>query len=200
MTSNCGLRSQYQAELAADKLGAPVLTSALMQAAPVQAMLSPVCKVGTHTISRETLNAAHLESVGVPPGTPVWGVRQGCDFQCIILNNRAEPDLVWAGRDVTEASPAFVVAYPELNARTYPLAGTRCARRLGFPSFRSSDCGNAPTFGQVPGFPTGRHLRPHGHARPVSGNPGLAGRHGLDGWAWIVPSFGRTGRNTTRTG
>ncbi len=115
VTTNCGFLSLFQMELS-EALDVPVVTSALIQAAPIQAMLPPGRSVGILTISRETLTDAHLDAVGVPDGTPIWGVRQGCEFQRVLLDDEDELDVEQAGQDMVNAAMSFVENHPDLGA------------------------------------------------------------------------------------
>jgi Asp/Glu/hydantoin racemase len=115
ITTNCGFLSLFQAELAA-AAGVPVATSALMQAAPVQALLPPGRRVGILTISAESLTAAHLRAAGVPEGTPVVGTEGGREFSRAILGDAATLDPVAAEADLLEAAERLLRAHPEVGA------------------------------------------------------------------------------------
>jgi Asp/Glu/hydantoin racemase len=115
ITTNCGFLAKFQAELSA-ALGVPVATSALMQAATIQAVLPPGRRVGILTISAATLTEAHLQAAGVPEGTPVAGVADGCEFQRAILGNALTLDVDQAEADLAAAARAFQAAHPELGA------------------------------------------------------------------------------------
>jgi len=115
ITTNCGFLAKFQAELSA-ALGVPVATSALMQAAAIQAVLPPGRRVGILTISAATLTEAHLQAAGVPEGTPVAGVADGCEFQRAILGNALTLDVDQAEADLAAAARAFQAAHPELGA------------------------------------------------------------------------------------
>ena len=115
ITTNCGFLALYQAELA-EALEVPVATSALMQAAPIQAALPSGRRVGILTIDVESLTDRHLALAGVPEGTPVAGVARGCEFQRVILDNEEALDVAQAERDMVEAALAFQAATPDLGA------------------------------------------------------------------------------------
>ena len=115
ITTNCGFLAKFQAELST-ALGVPVATSALMQAAAIQAVLPPGRRVGILTISAATLTEAHLQAAGVPEGTPVAGVADGCEFQRAILGNALTLDVDQAEADLAAAARAFQAAHPELGA------------------------------------------------------------------------------------
>ncbi len=115
ITTNCGFLSLFQAQLAA-ALEVPVATSSLMQAAAIQAALPPGRKVGILTISAETMTPAHLSAAGVPEGTPVRGVAEGCEFQRVILGNEERLDVARAEADMVAAATGFVADHPELGA------------------------------------------------------------------------------------
>ena len=115
ITTNCGFLAKFQAELSA-ALGVPVATSALMQAAAIQAVLPPGRRVGILTISAATLTKTHLQAANVPEGTPVAGVADGCEFQRAILGNALTLDVDQAEADLAAAARAFQAAHPELGA------------------------------------------------------------------------------------
>jgi Asp/Glu/hydantoin racemase len=115
ITTNCGFLAKFQAELST-ALGVPVATSALMQAAAIQAVLPPGRRVGILTISAATLTEAHLQAAGVPEGTPVAGIADGCEFQRAILGNALTLDVDQAEADLAAAAHAFQAAHPHLGA------------------------------------------------------------------------------------
>ncbi|MBT6311779.1 MAG: aspartate/glutamate racemase family protein [Alphaproteobacteria bacterium] len=115
ITTNCGFLAKFQAELST-ALGVPVATSALMQAAAIQAVLPPGRRVGILTISAATLTEAHLQAAGVPEGTPVAGIADGCEFQRAILGNALTLDVDQAEADLAAAARAFQAAHPHLGA------------------------------------------------------------------------------------
>jgi Asp/Glu/hydantoin racemase len=115
ITTNCGFLAKFQAELS-EALGVPVATSALMQAAAIQAVLPPDKRVGILTISADTLTATHLAAAGVPDGTPIAGVADGCEFQRAILGNALTLDVEKARADLAAAAKAFQDDHPELGA------------------------------------------------------------------------------------
>lgn len=115
ITTNCGFLAKFQAELST-ALGVPVATSALMQAAAIQAVLPPGKRVGILTISADTLTETHLAAAGVPEGTPVAGVADGCEFQRAILGNALTLDVEEARADLAAAAKAFQANHPGLGA------------------------------------------------------------------------------------
>ena len=115
ITTNCGFLAKFQAELST-ALGVPVATSALLQAAAIQAVLPPGRRVGILTISAATLTEAHLQAAGVPEGTPVAGIADGCEFQRAILGNALTLDVDQAEADLAAAARAFQAAHPHLGA------------------------------------------------------------------------------------
>lgn len=144
ITTNCGFLSVFQMELS-EAFDVPVVTSALIQAAPIQAMLPPGRSVGILTICRETLTDAHLDAVGVPDGTPVWGVRTGCEFQRAILNDEDELDVEQAGRDLRDAAVSFVNSRPDLGAILFectnmPPYSRQVREATGLPVFSIESC------------------------------------------------------------
>ena len=115
ITTNCGFLAKFQAELS-EALGVPVATSALMQAAAIQAVLPPGKRVGILTISADALTDAHLTAAGIPEGTPVAGVADGCEFQRAILGNALTLDVEQARADLAAAASAFQKDHPDLGA------------------------------------------------------------------------------------
>ena len=80
----------------------------------------PCCRLGRRvgilTISAATLTEAHLQAAGVPEGTPVAGVADGCEFQRAILGNALTLDVDQAEADLAAAARAFQAAHPDLGA------------------------------------------------------------------------------------
>ena len=144
VTTNCGFLSLFQPHLAG-ALSVPVVTSALLQAAPVQALLPPDRRVGILTISAPSLTPDHLGAAGVPDGTPVWGVAEGCEFQRVILNDEPELNVTRAEQDVVEAAVAFQARHPELGAILFectnmPPYRASVREATGLPVFSIESC------------------------------------------------------------
>jgi len=115
ITTNCGFLALFQKELAA-ALDVPVATSALMQAVGIQAMLPPDKKVGILTISAETMTSRHLAAAGIPAGTPVGGVAEGCELQRVILDDLPELDVAKAEQNMVAAAVKLQNENPEMAA------------------------------------------------------------------------------------
>jgi len=115
ITTNCGFLSLFQEELA-DAVGVPVATSSLMQVAMVNRLLPSGKRAGILTISASTLTAKHLESAGVPEGTPVGSTEGGREFTRVILGNEMELDVDLARQDNVEAAIALRDANPDIGA------------------------------------------------------------------------------------
>ncbi len=144
ITTNCGFLSIFQMELS-EVLDVPVVTSAMMQAAQIQAMLPPDRRVGILTICRETLTDAHLDAVGVPEGTPIWGVGTGCEFQRALLDDDSELDVEQAGQDVVDAAVSFVENRHDLGAILFectnmPPYSRQVREATGLPVFSIESC------------------------------------------------------------
>jgi Asp/Glu/hydantoin racemase len=115
ITTNCGVLSLFQAELAAH-VGVPVATSSLMQAAAIQALLPAGKRVGILTIDANALTPAHLAAANVPAGTPVLGTEGGREFTRAILGNEERLDCTAAEADMLVAGQALVARHPEIGA------------------------------------------------------------------------------------
>lgn len=155
ITTNCGFLGPFRADLA-EALGVPVAASALEQAAQIQAILPPGRKVGVLTISAASLTSAHLAAAGVPAGTPVAGVAEGCSFQRAILGNEDRLDVAAAEADMVAAAVAFQTDHPELGAILFectnmPPYKRAVAEATGLPVYSIETYLTA----LVAGFPTG---------------------------------------------
>ncbi len=115
ISTSCGFLTLFQKQLAT-RLGVAVATSALQQAGQIQACLPPGRRVGILTISRPDLTPEHLEAAGVPRGTPVWGLEEGCELQRVILGDEPALDVRAAEQDMRNAVTAFQARHPELGA------------------------------------------------------------------------------------
>ncbi|MEM9779517.1 MAG: aspartate/glutamate racemase family protein [Pseudomonadota bacterium] len=114
ITTNCGFLSLMQDPLRA-ALGVPVATSALMQAAMIQALLPPGQRVGIVTISEATLTPAHLAAAHVPEGTPVVGTDGGV-FSRDVLGDAPEIDFDACEAEVVEAAQRLLLDHPDVGA------------------------------------------------------------------------------------
>ena len=115
ITTNCGFLALFQRELA-KAVPVPVLTSSLCQVALVDRMLPPGRRAGLITISGSTLTQAHLDSAGVPEGTPIGTTEGGREFTRAILGNEPALDVEAARADNVEAARALLARHPELGA------------------------------------------------------------------------------------
>ena len=115
ITTNCGFLSLFQEGLAGH-LEVPVATSSLMQVPLVAATLPPGRSVGIITVSKVSLTARHLAAAGVPPGTPIAGVREDGAFAGTLLENRSQLDVEAARSEVVEAAMELRRCAPGLGA------------------------------------------------------------------------------------
>ena len=88
ITTSCGFLAAWQTELQA-AVDVPVITSSLLQCAGLS---SP----GIVTFDAASLHADLLRRAGVPAGTPVAGLRPGCELQSRILADDTQLDLLRA--------------------------------------------------------------------------------------------------------
>jgi hypothetical protein len=107
ITTSCGFLAAWQTELQA-VVDVPVLTSSLLQCAGLS---SP----GIVTFDAASLHAGLLQRAGVPAGTPVEGLRPGCELQSRILSDDTVLDLRQASDDVVEAAMRLVTRHPDVK-------------------------------------------------------------------------------------
>lgn len=107
VSTSCGFLAAWQAQLA-HAVPVPVVTSSLLACARL-------ARAGILTIDAASLGAQTLHAAGVPEGTPVQGVEQGCEFQRRILGNEATLDLAQAQADVVQAACRLVQAHPGID-------------------------------------------------------------------------------------
>ncbi|MGS5088036.1 aspartate/glutamate racemase family protein [Hydrogenophaga sp. A37] len=107
ITTSCGFLAGWQAELQA-AVDVPVLTSSLLQCAGLS---SP----GLVTFDAASLHADLLRRAGVPVGTPVEGLRRGCELQSRILSDDTVLDVRQASEDVVDAAVRLVAKHPEVE-------------------------------------------------------------------------------------
>jgi Asp/Glu/hydantoin racemase len=115
ITTNCGFLSLIQQDLAA-RIGVPVATSSLMQAAAIQATLPPNKRLGILTISRATLSDAHLVAAGVSLDTPIVGTESGREFTAKILGNADTLDVAACRQDMLDAAHELVTQNDGIGA------------------------------------------------------------------------------------
>jgi len=107
ITTSCGFLAGWQAELQA-AVDVPVITSSLLQCAELP---SP----GIVTFDAASLHAGLLQRAGVLAGTPVEGLRPGCELQSRILADDCVLDLQQASDDVVEAAVRLITRHPEIQ-------------------------------------------------------------------------------------
>jgi hypothetical protein len=107
ITTSCGFLVGWQTELQA-AVGVPVVTSSLLQCAGLS---SP----GIVTFDAASLRANLLRRAEVPVGTPVAGLRPGCELQSRILADDTQLDLRQASDDVVDAAVRLVSRHPEVE-------------------------------------------------------------------------------------
>jgi hypothetical protein len=108
ITTSCGFLASFQQALAA-AVPVPVVTSSLLQ---VRDLSHP----GIVTFDAAALGPQVLRAAGVPQGTPVQGVRPGCEFHRRILDNDTTLDFSEAARNVVEAAERLVQLHPQVKA------------------------------------------------------------------------------------
>ncbi|WPH23573.1 aspartate/glutamate racemase family protein [Variovorax paradoxus] len=108
ITTSCGFLAAYQ-DVLSRAVPVPVLTSSLLQ---VRHCTQP----GIVTFDAQSLTPQILQAAGVPAGTPVAGVRPGCEFHRRILDNDTVLDLAEAQRNVVEAAVRLVQAFPSIES------------------------------------------------------------------------------------
>src|SRR3990167_4967017 len=70
---------------------------------------------GIVTFDAASLQTGLLQRAGVPAGTPVEGLRPGCELQSRILADDTQLDLQQASDDVVEAAMRLVAKHPEVQ-------------------------------------------------------------------------------------
>ncbi len=107
VTTSCGFLAAYQ-DVISKAVSVPVLTSSLLQ---VRRHARP----GIVTFDAQSLTPRILQAAEVPAGTPVTGVRPGCELHRRILNNETSLDLAEAQRNVVEAALRLVETSPSVE-------------------------------------------------------------------------------------
>jgi len=107
ITTSCGFLAAYQDALS-KAVPVPVLASSLLQ---VRCHAHP----GIVTFDAKSLTPQILQAAGVPAGTPVTGVRPGCEFHRRILHNDTVLDLVESQRNVVDAAMRLIETSPSVE-------------------------------------------------------------------------------------
>ena len=108
ISTSCGFLAAFQPDMAA-ALDVPVVTSSLLQCADLDAP-------GVLTFDAQSLTPALLARAGVPAGTPVQGMRPGCEFHTRILYNHDTLDLDEARRNVVQGAQELVRGHPGVRS------------------------------------------------------------------------------------
>jgi hypothetical protein len=109
ITTDCGLFSIYQTEIASE-LRIPFVSSALILAPLLAATLGPTRKVGIITGHSGILAEAHLKAAGIDSKRVAIGGMEACsEFVEVVIGDRAELDVV-AMRDGTVAVAGRLLA------------------------------------------------------------------------------------------
>ncbi len=115
ITTTCGFLALYQRELA-EHCSVPVATSALLQVPMVARILPKGKRPAILTFSAESLTSAHLESVGVDPSTPIYGLARSSEFQRAIREGDTTVSFETLRREVLELARKAVAADPSIGA------------------------------------------------------------------------------------
>lgn len=107
ITTSCGFLARYQKHLQA-AVGVPVISSSLL-------MCRSLSPVGIVTFDAHSLNVAVLAGAGVPPLTPVEGLKPGCTLQTAILQDQPVMDLTRTRDDVVQAALRLQQRHPQLQ-------------------------------------------------------------------------------------
>jgi hypothetical protein len=139
LTTSCGFLTLYQADLAA-ACGVPVAASSLMQVPFVERLLPPGKRAGILTMSTDILQADHLASAGIAPGTPAQGCQDGKEFPLVPRRGDQFMDVGLSEIDVMEAGDELVRRHPEVGAvvmecTNMPPFARTLSERIGMPVF-----------------------------------------------------------------
>ena len=115
ITTTCGFLALYQQELS-QHCCVPVATSALLQVPMVARILPKGRRPAILTFSAESLSSRHLESVGVDPATPVFGMPATSEFQRSIREGDATVSFETLRREVLELAARAVRSDPSIGA------------------------------------------------------------------------------------
>ena len=166
--TSCGFLTLFQRDIA-EACGVPVAVSALLQAAPVERMLSAGKRVGVVTFEAASLTADHLIAAGAAPDAPVEGI-EGGELHRVICGDLAHLDQAAAERDVVTAALRLkargdVGALVLECANMAPYAAA-AARATGLPVFDVVTLGEAVAAALAPRvFPRPESARDLGAAR-----------------------------------
>lgn len=102
ITTSCGFLAPFQTALAS-AVSVPVVTSALMQVAPMEAALATGRRCGVVTIAGTSLTREHLRAAGAAPDTPVETTEGAREMTRAILGDEERLDTDAARADVVDA-------------------------------------------------------------------------------------------------
>lgn len=161
ITTSCGFLALFHKEMAA-ALPVPVLTSSLLQVAPVYASLQPGQTVGILTANKAALTPRHLAAVGagdVP--VAIAGLEETAEFARVFLQNAETLNVEAARQEVLEATRRLMTAHPEIGAlvlecTNLPPYADEIRRITGLPVFDITTLCNWAWAARAGGDPYGR--------------------------------------------
>jgi hypothetical protein len=118
ITTSCGFLGPFQKQIAA-AVKIPVLTSALMQAPLIHAMLPPGQVIGIFTERAQHMNRRHFEGVGWSPDdipVQVQGMPEDAAFPATFIIGREELDTEVLRREMLEMTRDFMRSCPNPGA------------------------------------------------------------------------------------
>lgn len=115
ISTSCGFLALLQKELA-QRCAVPVATSSLLQVPTVQRLLPSGKRVGIITAEAKSLTRAHLEAVGVDPGTPIAGMPEKGAFAHTFLDNSSDLDFGAVQAEVIETGRRLVFEHKDIGA------------------------------------------------------------------------------------
>jgi hypothetical protein len=116
VTTNCGFLVLFQRQIQ-EQLGVPFVSSSLLLAPWLQALLPAGKRVGVLTVERSSLTAQHLAAAGLPEDVPVVGMEEvGGHFLEAIVGDGDELDVGRARDEHLAAARLLVARNPEVGA------------------------------------------------------------------------------------
>lgn len=115
ITTSCGFLALFQKQLQ-EQVKIPVLTSSLLQARLIAALLEPSKKIGILTANGQSLGERHFASVGIEQVPKVVYGMEGTHFGDVMVGNKPSLDVEEARCDMKRVLSRMLKEHDDIGA------------------------------------------------------------------------------------